>query len=205
MKIRTVASGVTLIALVVCTSYASAAQQATERVIRRLPVEQNEPITITDIKVNDRSVSFDKKFSADDEWLRSLVVSIKNKSDKLILFASIRLQFPRTTDSPNRISIYDISYGNAGLPTRRPTAEERLVGISPGETVVMQLSAQQAVDLRAFLTGTQYPASIETVDLSLSHIIFADDTMWYAGSQAQRDPKDPSRWVNSQYANSKPQ
>lgn len=205
VKTRTLASGVALIALVACTSYPSPAQQATERLIKRLPIEQNEPIAITDIRVNDRSVSFGKKFSADDEWMRSLTVSVKNKSDKLILFAAIRLQFPRATDSRDPISIYDISYGNAGLPTRRPTAEERLVGIPSGETVVMQLSVQQAVDLKTFLTGTQYPASIETVDLSLSHIIFADDTMWYAGSQALRDPKDPTRWINSQYANSKPQ
>jgi len=205
MKIRTATSGVTLIILVLCASYTTATQQATERVIRRLPVEANEPIAITEIKVNDRSVSFDKKFNADDEWLRSLVVTIKNKSDKLILFASIRLQFPRTTDSRDRISIYDVSHGNVGLRSQRPTAEERLVGIAPGETAVLQLSGQQVVSLREFLTATQYPASIETVNLSLGNIIFEDDSMWYAGSQAQRDPKDPSRWVNSQYANSKPQ
>jgi hypothetical protein len=184
---------------------ANATQQSKERLIRRLPIEENEPVAITNIKVNDQSVSFDKKFSADDEWLRSLVVTIKNKSDKLILFASIRLQFPRATDSRDRISIYDVSYGNVRLRSQRPTAEERLVGIAAGETAVMQLSGQQVDSLKELLTATQYPGSIETVDLSLGNIIFADDTMWYAGSQAQRDPKDPSRWVNSQYANSKPQ
>jgi hypothetical protein len=205
MKILTVALGVMLIALVVCTSYTTAAQQATERVIRRLPIEQNEPITITDIKVNDRSILFDKKFSADDEWLGSLVISVKNNSDKLILYASIRLQFPRSGGSKDPVAIYDLFYGNWALQVQPPTSQEILVGMSPGETVVIQLSGQQVVALREFLTGTQYPASIETVDLTLSHVIFADDTMWYAGSQAQRDPKDPSRWINSRYANSKPQ
>lgn len=205
MKIRTVASGFTLIALVVCTSYTSAAQQTTERVIRRLPVEQNEPLAITDIKVNGQSVSFDKKFVADDDWMRSLVVAVKNKSDKRILFASIRLDFPRPAGSQDKMSIYDIFNGNSGLQMRPPTPEERLVGIPPGESVEIRLSVQQFVELRNFLTATRFPRSIERVDMSISHVIFGDDSMWYAGAICRRDPKEPSSWINSRVTNSKPQ
>jgi hypothetical protein len=168
-----------------------------EREIRRLPIEENEPIAITSIKVNEQSVSFNKKFRADDEWLSGLVISIKNKSDKLILFASIRLQFPPSPSGPERISIYDMAQGNAALPTRPPTAEERVVGFGPGETFEISLSPQQFRGFRDFLSATVHSSSIEKVDLSLSHVIFADDTMWYAGSQLRRDPKDPSTWLNS--------
>ena len=81
-----------------------------------------------------------------------------------------------------------------------------MVGFGPDETVEISLSPQQQfAGLRDFLSATQYPYSIEKVDLSIGHVVFADDTMWYAGSQAQRDPKDLSRWINSRYANPKPQ
>jgi hypothetical protein len=150
-------------------------------------------------------VSLDKKFTADDEWLSSLVFSVKNKSDKLILYASIRLQFPRPAGSKGPMAIHDMYYGNWALQTRLPKPEDKVTGIAPGETVEMALSIQQYVGLKSLLDQTGFLQSIERTDISIAHVIFADDTMWYAGSQAQRDPNDPSTWINSRYANSKPQ
>lgn len=205
MKTRFISLSVLVIALIAGSFDLTVGQQSQERVIKRMPAEKNEPIEITDIKVNGQSISFDKKFTADDEWLRSLTISVKNKSDKLILYASIRLQFPRPAGSQGRTAIGDLSYGNGALQTRRPISQETLVGISPDETVEIRLPAQQFVALCELLAATNYPSSIEKVELSISHIIFADDTMWYAGAISIRDPKDPSTWTNSRYANSKPQ
>jgi hypothetical protein len=202
MKTRSLLLKILIVILIACAFQTSVAQQPTERVIRRLPVEENEPIAITDIKVNGQSVSLDKKFVADDDWLRSLVFSVKNKSDKLILYASIRLQFPRPEGSRDIPDIYDMSYGNGSLRVRRPTSQDTLVGMSPGETVEIRLSAQQFVSLREFLTATHYPASIEKVDLSMSHVIFADDTMWY-GEAFRRDSNDPTTWIPSRPPDSK--
>src|SRR5436309_3522368 len=95
MKLGWLCLSVTLIGSVFCAFHTTAAQEAKERIIRRLPVEKDEPVSMTDLKVNDQSVSLDKKFSADDEWLRTLTISMRNKSDKVILYASIQLQFPR--------------------------------------------------------------------------------------------------------------
>lgn len=195
MKTRLAFAGVALIALMAC-SFHSIAAQSQERVIKRLPVEQNEPIEITDIKVNGQSVSFDKKFVADDEWLRSFVVSIKNRSDKLILFASIQLQFPRPPGSQDRMAIDDMSYGNWALQTRTPKPDELLAGMRPSEIVEIELSAQQFDDLRKFLTATNYPASIEKVDLRINRVIFQDDIMWTRGAQTRRDPTNASTWKN---------
>ncbi len=197
MKIRTVASGVTLIALIVCTSYTSAAQQTKERVIKRLPVEQNEPLAITDIKVNGQSVSFDAKFFADDDWMRTLVFSIKNKSDKRILFVNLDLFFDRPQSSKDPGAMFDLlSYGNWALQRRPPTAGEQLVGIAPGETGEIGFSVQRFVDLTRFLIDAGFPPSVGKVDMRLGRVIFEDDTMWYAGSQFRRDPNNPSGWNN---------
>jgi hypothetical protein len=205
MKTRSVFSSIAVLAFIACIFYPSAAQRSQERLIRRLPVEKDEPIEITDIKVDGQSVSLDKKFTADDEWLRSLVFSVKNKSDKRILYASIRLQFPRPAGSKGLMALHDMYYGNWALQTRLPKPEDKVTGIAPGETVEMALSIQQYVDLKSLLDQTGFPPSIARTDISIAHIIFADDTMWYAGAICRRDPKEPSTWINSEYANSKPQ
>jgi hypothetical protein len=196
---------IVILTLIACAFQTSVAQQPTERVIRRLPVEENEPIAITSVKVDDQRILSNKKFTADDEWFRTLVLSVKNKSDKLILYASIRLQFPRSGGSKDPVAIYDMFYGNWALQMRRPTSQDMLVGIAPGETVEIRLSPEQFVEIRGLLNATSYPPSIETVDLSMSHVIFADDTMWYAGATCLRDSQEPSTWTNSLYANPKPE
>jgi len=152
MKTRRLSQGVTLMTLIASTLYAQAAPQTQERTIRRLPIERNEPLAITDTKVNGRSVSFDQKFVANDDWIRSLVISVKNKSDKLILFAELDLFFPRPTNSKNQLAMFNLLfYGNHPLLTRPPTPDERLAGIAPGETVEIGFSVQNFVGLQQFL------------------------------------------------------
>lgn len=187
--------GVTLIALIAGTLCVSA-QEPQVRTINRLPIERKEPLSIVKVEVNGQSVSVGKGFVSDDDWLRSLVISVKNKSDKLILFASIQLQFPRATRSQDRFSIADMSHGNWALPMRPPTEDERQVGIPPGETVEVRLSVQEFVDLRKFLTATGYPAKTEKVDFRINEVIFGDDTMWTRGSYCRRDHNDPGTWIN---------
>ena len=184
---------------------ATTAQEVKQRVIARMPVEKDEPLAITDVKVNGQNVTFGQKFSADDEWLGSLVFTVKNTSDKRMLFASIRLQFPRPAGSQETISVHDIYWGNSGLQTQLPKPDERLAEIKPGETADITLTTQQFAELKNFLSLTHYAHSIDRVSLSIGHIIFDDDTMWYAGAIARRDPKDPTTWINSQYSTSRPQ
>jgi hypothetical protein len=196
MTIRT-ALGFMFIVLSLSTVTVKAQSQPRERTISRLPVEQNELIGLTAVKVNGERVFAKKPFLADDEWLKGLVVSVKNRSDKRILFVSVQLQFPRPIGSQETLSIFDISYGAWALQTRPPTNEERLTGIAPGETMEIRMSEQRYNSLRQFLNETLYPSSIDKVDLRINSVIFEDDTMWTRGTEARRDPSDPTSWVRS--------
>lgn len=196
MKIRSFFSVIILVVFIVCTSDLSAAQQSKDRLIKKLPVEQKEPLVITGIKVNGQSVSFEKTFVADDNWLRGLVISVKNTSDKRILFTSVRLVFPRDAHSKDQVSIYDLSYGNDQLMMREPSPSERLLGIMPDGTTDLRLTVQDFVDLQKFLVGTGYSSDIERVNLRIGHVIFEDDTMWYTGAVLRRDSNDSAKWVN---------
>jgi hypothetical protein len=102
------------------------------------------------------------------------------------------------------MSVHDMYWGNWGLQMRPPKPQEQLKGIKPGEASDITLTAQQFAELKDFLNGTHYATSINRISLSIGHIIFDDDTMWYAGAIARRDPKDAIRWINSEYSNSKP-
>ena len=173
-----------------------ATQDANERIIGRLPIEQDEPLAITAITVNDRRVELNRPFVAPGGWIRNLVISVKNISNKPILFASIRLVFPRSANSSAAVSIYDVVYGDNLLMTRQPASNQQLVGLMPGNTASMKLSVENFVELERFLRETDYPSDVERIDLRIGHVIFDDDTMWYAGTALRRDPNDSGKWVN---------
>ena len=202
MKIRLV---VAAIGLLFGCFYSAIAQQSNERLITRLPVEKNEPLEIRDIKVNGQSVSFNKKFFAGDDWMLTLTFTVKNRSDRRILFANLDLFFsPPAASKP--VALFDLlSYGKYALTSRSPSTSERSIGLSPGETVEIGFNAQSFVDVTRFLADLGFPQRVDRVKLGLGRVIFEDDTMWYAGAFAQRDPKDPASWINSRYLNSKPQ
>lgn len=177
------------------SSYAAGAvQQPRGRLIKQLPISGNHPLVITEMKVNGRPVSFGEKFDADDDWLKNLVISVENRSDKRILFASIQLQFPRPPGFHEKISLSDIPYGNREIEIRPPTQAERLVGIAPGQTVNMQLTSERFNGAREMLVATGYGSSIDNVHLRVNSVIFEDDTMWKMGRILQRDPNEAGRW-----------
>lgn len=182
MKIRPILLSLSAIALLAgLLLVANATQQSKERLITRMPAEQNDPLSITGMKVKGRSISFDQKFVADDDWMKSLVVTVKNKSEKRVLFASIELFFPRPKGSKDQGAMFDVFYGNRALQDRQPTASEQLIGIAPGETTEIGFSVQKFVDLTSFLKATNFPQSIEKLNLRLGSVIFDDNTMWRGG------------------------
>src|ERR1044071_2186814 len=112
---------------------ASTQNRQQERVIRKLHSERNEPVDITKIKVKGLSIKLNEKLLSDDDWLNDLTITIKNKSDKAILFASIDLLFPKPSGVPGRIAVNDISYGNRALLERSPATADLSAGLMPGQ------------------------------------------------------------------------
>ena len=131
MKTRCLSLVTALLAALACPFQSSFAQQATPRVIHSLPVEADEPLAITEVKASGQSVTPDQLFTANDDWLKTLTVSVKNNSDKVIVYAAINLQFPRHGSSNDRTAIFEMFCGSWILQTRRPTSKDISVGIPP--------------------------------------------------------------------------
>jgi hypothetical protein len=152
------------------------------------------------VKVKGRKIRSNERFASDEDWLSGLTINIKNRSDQAIRLAAIQLQFPRPSGSEGPIAIADIYYGNRALLTRLPIMSERSPGLAPGEAVDIELSDSELDAIEMMLGDTGYSASIETVDLRISNVIFEDDSMWEAGTRLQRDHNEPRTWSNVEFS-----
>lgn len=194
MKIRFLFSASAFIAFIIAAVCVTAEAQHHERLIKRMPIEKNEPLVITEIKVNGRSVQVDKEFLADDDWMKSLVISVKNTTDKYILFANLDLIFVRPPGSETPIAGFEMFYGNYLLRSRPPTEVERSTGLAPQGVADFQLNANEFQGLQRLLKDAGLPLGVEKLNLKLGEIIFADDTMWYVGTQFRRGT-DLTSWI----------
>lgn len=176
-------------------------QEQRLRVLKRLPFSPSEPLVITDVKVNGQDVLFDQNFAAGDDWIKTLVISVKNRSDKRMLYFSIDLFLPAVPGSQTQASVFKLSYGNhALLWDHAPTAAERLVGLAAGERVEISMTGRQLANFEKFFDAISRP-NLDTVSLQFSSIIFEDDTMWDPDGSFHRDPKDPARRIRGGPAN----
>ena len=130
------------------------------RTISRLPIEQNRPIAISEVKVWGKKVRHHRGFLENDNWLEGLVIKIKNKSSKSILFAAIDLQFPRPVGSAGPFAIDEVSYGNRDLALHLPTRVDRSDSIAPGQTVDLRLSTSELDSIKGLLNFSGYPSGI---------------------------------------------
>jgi hypothetical protein len=155
----------------------------------------NEPVKLTRIKSKGVVVDLDKAFPGEDDWLNGLTISVKNSSDKAIIFlsVSVRLLRPGAEDSAQRQPSYrhELIYGR---DPSSPASADQPKSIKPGETVEMVLSAEDYDSIRAILKQLNYPASVKQAQVVLNTVIFDDDTMWKGGGILRRDPNDRQKW-----------
>ena len=209
MKVRSLFSLLVLSSIFASALYVSSRARGAQppfqgRTVKRLPVERNEPVRIRAVKVKGLKVIHGQTFLADEEWLRGLTITITNRTTKTIVFASIDIRFPRPGNSDAPIAIDMLEYGNRTLLTQKLPVAERLPRIVPNQTVDLVLSARGFDRLGSLLTTTGYHSGgPEKLELSVGHIIFDDDTAWYAGAPHQRDLNDPRTWLNVEQSSAK--
>lgn len=177
-----------------------ASQRNQERLIDRLPIERNEPIAIRSVRVAGKNVRRNSSFVADSDWLGRMVIDIKNRSDKVILLATIQLQFPRPAGSDLPIAVDELFFGNyrscSGLPNT-PASSPRLM---PGESAEISRSVGELEGIRILLAANGYPTSPESLLIRIGKVVFDDNTMWRRGSLLRRDKKSPGVWTQNRHA-----
>lgn len=173
------------------------ARRLKNRTINRLPLERNRPIGIVGVKIRGSDVLPNRGLIEDDDWLEGLVIRIRNRSDKDIVFASIDLQFPRPAGSEGPFAIDEITFGNRELASRLTTISDSADRIIPKQTSDLRLSASQVDDIKSLLTATGYPSEgPDDVRIRIGTVVFSDGTMWRIGTRLRRKSEgEPGKWV----------
>lgn len=97
------------------------------------------------------------------------------------------------------MAIHTLEFGNRELLTRKLEREENSRRIAPGQSVEVVFIPRDVDRLASLLRDTGYQSgSPEKLHLSVGHIIFDDDSMWYAGAPHQRDSDAPNTWRNTE-------
>jgi hypothetical protein len=126
-------------------------------------------------------------FQADEDWLKNMSISLRNRTDKAIVCAQIELWFPEIGDgsAARPTTKYTITVGQrpewsrhlkGGMLPADPTKKPLLFG--PGETIVVPVGEylaeiQSAVEQKMLQQVTR-------VNISRGNFYFADGMRWDA-------------------------
>ena len=185
VPILTVVGLIALIAVSLVTMrHSIAAHQPKTRTITREPMYDAEPVVITRLQVHGKDVKFRQPFVDSDDWYKSIVVTIQNRSNQPIVNATLKLLFPASQVHPEKgRGAFSMFYNET---------------IQPGEIVDVMLdypvpqkqgrienSGRARELLDKFLVnhgGTGRLESPTTVAIEVDHVEFADGSEWIGQS-----------------------
>jgi hypothetical protein len=173
--------------------------QPGERMVRKLSWRK-EPVKIKEIKSKDKAIELGRKFSADDDWLKDLVVSVHNTSGKTILFIGIDLLFVRNNNSQEPPWSFTLAYGRRKSPNE-PVQPDAPKPFLSGGNINISLYDGAYEQIKRRLHELNYDGGIKHIKLIVNDIYFADGSRWYAGVLFYPDPNDPAKWLPNTQSN----
>ena len=150
-------------------------------------------IIIEKLEVDGRSIPRNDEFAAGDEWMRGVVLSLKNSSSKTIVSFSLDIDFPETKRTGNMMR-YTISHGRRPGLLPEVKIPER-PAIKPGESFQIGFSEQEFANLNRFLGERTNLGQLSRAEIGIGMIFFDDGTAWSMGNMMRADPNDPKRWI----------
>lgn len=145
-------------------------------------------------------------FLADDNWLKNMSITLMNRTDKIIVRASIELYFPDTGDgSPSRpVTSFPITLGQ--LPEidsftskgekRRPETSRKPLFWTPGQTLVIRLT-DYIDEIQSVVEEKTSFSQVTRVAIDRILFFFADGLRWGTlEGFAMPDPNQPGKYTN---------
>ena len=181
-------------------------QEQESKLLTKVPGFDNTPITISNMKLNDQALSFDKSFTANEQWLKSIDFEIRNTSDKNIAALEIVLLVtlqdrPRPIGLSMRYGIVDIVSRNIavrgvmpGLSDRGSVGKNDTPSIPPKGMVALRLAEEEFDRLRSLIPSVSI---INSAAVYISKVAFDDGTMWTGGRIFVKDGKS-NAWIPEQ-------
>jgi hypothetical protein len=154
---------------------------------------KTEPVKFVKVKAAGKAVGFKEEFDSDDEWMRGLVVTLKNTSNRNIAYINLYLQFPETgTGGPEGyIMSFKLEYGKYPHSPSNGNYDKLL---RPDEEAELALPDTDYNELRSFLQSRSF-YKVNALHIHLDSVIYDDDTMWSGNALFRRDPSNPNSWI----------
>jgi hypothetical protein len=178
--------------------------QGKERAVK-ITTYKDQPVEIVAFKVKGASVAPERKFVSDADWLNYITVTIKNVSDRPVVYVTVTVSAhydkngvrKRTTDDREKLAATDIGYGiRPPLPGEAPRSTSA-VPLMPGQSVDLPFSAMKRDELYGLLRSGDATTDIPELTVWVDHVAWygEDEKMWIRGSLYRLDPNNAGHWI----------
>ncbi len=184
------------------------AVETSPRTVKLERLFANDPVKITKLVSGADEIKPGEPFDADNDWLNSLSIVIKNVSGKKIVFASVQMYLPDTGTGDHGSPVI----GGASSVGQRP--EHAMYSYSTGRRLAQPPGAPISIDPGAELTipvisrdGGAYDAvksevesrqslsSVRSCVVGVANLYFADGTKWAAEHYYRPDPNAKGKYM----------
>lgn len=178
-------------------------QERKERAVQ-IKTYKNQPVEIVAVKVKGAALERDRKFTGDSDWFNGMIVTLKNVSDKPIVFATVFVTAPHEKNGMRTkvegTDIYaniELIYGEPPPMPGEPPRSNRVLPLMPGQTVDVLLDGGGRDEFYSRLRRRDSSTDIPELTLSVFQVAFLgdDDSMWMHGFWRRRDPNRPGAWL----------
>jgi hypothetical protein len=170
------------------------AAQGNKRVVEKVGVLKNEPIEVTAIKIKGKAVMPGEMFEEGEEWLKGLNFTVRNKSDKVITYIVLNVDFPETKETGSMM-MHSLYLGQQ--PDAKSTLANPPLRLEPNESIDVSLASQYEA-IRDLIGSRQPPTgNIHIIKVWLDQAMFEDGTLYSGGNIYKRNPdtNSPRKWV----------
>lgn len=170
--------------------WGSVRQNRQKKILNKIEFHNNEPIQILEVATANKTVKLGEQFEADSDWLNGVHLRFKNVSHKDVVYIEIHLNFPETKSSGNEMS-FRTHLGNwPGMPIQNPA-----LFLPPSGEVTFKLDHEIYKALVKFVESRHRVSEINSVEIKIAFVAFADGTGWRGGNFLKQDPNNPSRYI----------
>jgi hypothetical protein len=155
----------------------------------------HQPVSFTGFKYGITPVSEERPFTADQDWLKSFNIQIKNISKKTIKYLSVEISFPQKDDGTFLLpNIIFFKGKNLLLPSHISQPQEDLT-LPTKEEITLLPVIESIHKLSASIVEKKLPKSIiGKVTIAARIVVFDDDTCWMDGIFYKRSENNAYEW-----------
>lgn len=171
----------------------NASAQSTGKTIWKITYG-DEPVEISDVKVEGKDISFGKEFSAQSGWLGTLTFNVKNIGNKVINYVGITclIQYLEARERP--MPSFDMKAGFYYNAYRTVDKKNESIHLLPGQSISLQISEKQWRQFFATVGDIDTIQEPIKISLLISDVFVEDRTRWSMGCWQAMDTNDPTRW-----------